>query len=258
MLATYPLPAFKDNYIWCLPGTEDRVAVVDPGDALVVLAHLRVTKQFLSAILITHHHHDHSGGIAALRAAFPEVPVYGPSQEYVQGLTHRLSEGDTVTVPGLSTVFQVLAVPGHTLGHLAYLGDGALFCGDSLFACGCGRFFEGTPEQAQQSLQKYRALPPETLVYCAHEYTLDNIEFATWVEPDNLALQQRAVRERARRAAGQPTLPSTLELECLTNPFMRYQEPTVIKAAEAYIGYPLTTDSAVVKTVRAWKDREFD
>jgi hydroxyacylglutathione hydrolase len=210
----------------------------------------------LVAILITHHHGDHTGGIRRLTQNFPHIPVYGPARESIAGLTERLREGNVIEV--LGQPFSVMELPGHTAGHIAYYGDRTLFCGDTLFACGCGRLFEGTPEQMHASLAKIAALPGETLVYCAHEYTLANIGFAKWVEPNNPELLQRERDDSARRQQHLPTVPSRLELELHTNPFLRSAEPTVIAAAEGFAGRRLRSGPDVFGTVRYWKDSRYD
>jgi len=259
MLNVTPVRAFKDNYIWLIRDADNRyAAIVDPGDARPVLRALEDENLTPAAIIITHHHGDHIGGVRALLAEYPELPVFGPAHERVPNLTKRLVEGDRITVPKIGARFQVLDVPGHTAGHIAYFGEGALFCGDTLFAVGCGRLFEGTPEQMHESLSKIAALPGETLAYCAHEYTLANIEFAKWVEPDNPDLLQRERDDRARRQQDIPTVPSTLELERRTNPFLRFDEPSVIHAAEKFAGKRLGGGAAVFGAVRYWKDTEFD
>ncbi len=253
-----PVPAFDDNYVWLLAGEGGRAVVVDPGDEEPVLETLRARGLELAAILITHKHGDHTGGVDGLLEAWPGIPVYGPAGEPIRCLTHSLDEGDTVAVPGFDAVFRVMLVPGHTEGHLAYLQDDALFCGDTLFAAGCGRVFSGTHEQLHHSLRRFAALPPETRVYCAHEYTLDNLGFARWVEPDSAAVAERLEREQARRQAGEPTLPSTIGLELRTNPFMRTGEAAVIAAAERHAGRVLSGGAEVFRAIRDWKDREYD
>lgn len=259
MLEVIPLPAFDDNYIWLLRGADDDAcAVVDPGDEEPVIEHLERHGWRLDAILITHKHGDHTGGVAELKRRWPAARVVGPAHEPISGLDHRLSEGDTIdlTVPRAS--FRVLEVPGHTEGHLAYFGEGMLFCGDTLFAAGCGRVFSGTFEQLSDSLRRIAALPPETLVYCAHEYTLANLGFARWVEPENPALLAREKLERRKRENGQATLPSTLALELATNPFLRTGEAAVIRAAEHWAGRPLQGHREVFRALRQWKDRDYD
>jgi hydroxyacylglutathione hydrolase len=254
-----PLPAFDDNYIWLLgnPGAKQIVAV-DPGDETPVLDWLRQHEASLSGILITHHHYDHVGGMPELVAAFPGIPVYGPAGSQIRGVTHPVSEGDVVTIDGLDAKLQAMEVPGHTASHIAYYGEGALFCGDTLFAAGCGRVFDGTFEQLSHSLQRIAALPAETRIYCAHEYTLDNLGFAQWVEPDSAALRQRVEDEKAKREANLPTLPAPLELELATNPFLRTEKANVREAAEKAAGHSLSTTAAVFTALRQWKDREYD
>jgi len=252
MLTLLPLPAFADNYIWLMHDGR-HAAVVDPGDAEPVRAHLEAHGLMLRAILVTHHHHDHVGGVAALAAQF-HVPVYGPAGEPIPARTHPVGAGETVHVDGLEVDFQVIPVPGHTRGHVAYYDRKHLFCGDTLFACGCGRLFEGTAQQMYDSLSRLAALPADTEVYCAHEYTLANIRFARRVEPDNEALSRREVAARTLREQGLPTLPSTMGLERETNPFLRAHEPTVRASAEAHAGHALPDAVAVFATLRAWKD----
>ncbi|HJV10362.1 MAG TPA: hydroxyacylglutathione hydrolase, partial [Burkholderiales bacterium] len=234
MLEVVPVNAFKDNYVWTLRNRTHAV-VVDPGEARPVLEYLGREKLALAAILATHHHPDHVGGIAHLLER-SRVPVYGPKHEPIATLSHPVSEGDRVTIPELGVSFSVLDIPGHTRAHIAYYGAGSLFCGDTLFACGCGRVFEGTPEQMYASLEKLRALPDETKVYCGHEYTLANIGFAKGVEPQNSALAARERRDRELRAAGKPTVPSTMREEKATNPFLRCTEPAVVDSVNKYLG----------------------
>lgn len=243
------IPAFKDNYIWLLRNGRDAV-VVDPGDAAPVMARLRADGLRLKAILITHHHADHQGGVEALVSAFP-VPVYGPENESITGRTVALSGGQAIEVLGQR--FDVIDVPGHTAGHIAYATAGALFCGDTLFGAGCGRLFEGTPAQMHASLARLAELPADTLVYCAHEYTEANLRFAAAVEPENRATQERIAACRERRAAGLPTVPSVLAEELATNPFLRSTEVAVIQAAMARI--PEAKDPVSVFTaIREWKN----
>ena len=253
MLQVVPGNAFKDNYVWTL--REGRsAAVVDPGEARPVLEYLAREKLALVAILATHHHPDHVGGIAELLREH-RVPVYGPRHEPIATLTHPVSEGDTVILPALGVSFSVLDIPGHTRAHIAYYGAGALFCGDTLFACGCGRLFEGTAEQMYASLQKLAALPDDTRVYCGHEYTLANIGFAKSVEPGNAALGAREQRDKALRASGKPTLPSTLGDEKATNPFLRCADPAVVESANKYLGARAADPARVFAAIREWKNR---
>ncbi|MFA5243486.1 MAG: hydroxyacylglutathione hydrolase [Sulfuricella sp.] len=253
MIEIIPIPAFEDNYIWLIRD-QAYAAVVDPGDAGPVMAYLRQHGLKLTAILITHHHGDHCGGARELGQHF-DCPVYGPRREKITATTQTVAENDTLTLPGLGATFHVIDVPGHTLGHVAYYGINSLFCGDALFACGCGRLFEGTPEQMQSSLAKFAALPDETKVFCAHEYTLDNIRFARIADPGNVALQEREIRERQTRAQGLPTLPSTIALEKSTNPFLRWGDPHLIAAASQFAGHPLNSPAHIFAAIRQWKDK---
>ncbi len=243
------IPAFKDNYIWLL--TEGKRAfVVDPGDAAPVVARLLADGLSLEGILITHHHADHQGGVADLVARWP-ARVYAPATESITGCTHPLSGGERIEVLGQSV--RVIAVPGHTRGHLAYYTEGALFCGDTLFGAGCGRLFEGTPEQMSTSLDSIAALPDATLVYCAHEYTEMNLRFALAVEPDNQALQVRVAQVVELRAAGLASVPSTLADEKATNPFLRCTVPAVIDAALRQ-GAMNPEKTAVFAAIRGWRN----
>ena len=259
MIETRPIPAFDDNYIWLLTEPPGRNAVVvDPGDADPVLETLAAEGLRLTAVLVTHHHADHVGGLAELAQAFPGLAIIGPRDPRIQGLTQRAGEGELVTPAGLTSRFTVWEVPGHTATHIAFLGDGCLFCGDTLFAAGCGRVFDGTFEQLSGSLRRIAALDPATRLFCAHEYTLANLGFAGWVEPDNPALRRRARADAARRAHDLPTVPSDLAEELATNPFLRTGEPQVIAAAERFAGPGLQGHAAVFKALRQWKDAEYD
>lgn len=250
-----PLRAFADNYIWLIRGRDPgRVAIVDPGDADPVVAVLTRERLRPVAILCTHHHGDHVGGVHALVSRYP-VPVYGPARERIRAITHRLEEGDRVELEELERTFTVLEVPGHTLGHIAYYGDGMLFCGDTLFCAGCGRLFEGTPEQMYASLMRLAALHGDTEVYCAHEYTLANLRFALAVEPGNPAVQAHQRACERLRAQDSPTLPSTIAQEREINPFLRVQTPAVRAAAQTYAGHVLDSDVEVFAVLRRWKDR---
>jgi hydroxyacylglutathione hydrolase len=259
VLSITPIPAFDDNYIWLLnrSGSPDAV-VVDPGDEAPVMDHLSSRGLKLAAILVTHHHWDHTGGIEALAAAYPEVAVYGPRDRRIADITHPVGEKDRVSLLDGSMQLSVLEVPGHTASHIAYHGDGVLFCGDTLFAAGCGRVFDGTFGQLAASLARLATLPKDTRIYCAHEYTLANLGFARWVEPENPALRERLLESQRLRAAGQPTVPSLLSSELATNPFLRTTEPTVIAAAEARAGRRLASSSEVFTALRRWKDADYD
>jgi hydroxyacylglutathione hydrolase len=247
-----PLRAFKDNYVWTL--RKDRcVAVVDPGEAKPVLDYLAAEDVRLTAILATHHHQDHVGGIAELLQNH-KVPVYGPRGEPIATLTRAVGGGDRVGLESLDVSFEVLDIPGHTRAHVGYYGANMLFCGDTLFACGCGKAFEGTPQQLYASLEKLMALPDETLVYCGHEYTLANIGFAKAVEPDNAALLEREGRDAVLRRENRPTLPSTIAREKATNPFVRVTRPAVIESANKYLGRRVSDPAGVFAALRQWKN----
>ncbi len=250
MLTIKSIPAFNDNYIWLIQNNDQRCAIVDPGDAQPVLEYLDRHNLTLEAILVTHHHNDHTGGIAMLLEAFPETKVVGPAQENISSLTHNMKAGDQFLLFG--ETFLVVELPGHTLGHLGYIGDGKLFSGDVLFSCGCGRIFEGTAQQMFDSLNKLLTLPDDTQVFAAHEYTSSNISFALAVEPDNqdlLAFREEVFRLRAE---GKPTLPTTLGKEKRINPFLRVEQPSIIKsiANRSFASTPV----AVFTALREWKD----
>lgn len=228
--------------------------MVDPGDAAPVLETLRRENRHLAYILLTHHHPDHIGGVARLVESFDGVQVFGPHDRRIGQQSASFSDGETVALPGLDLAFRVIEVPGHTSSHIAFYGHGCLFCGDTLFSVGCGRLFEGTPEQMQASLDKLALLPPSTRVYCAHEYTATNCDFALAVEPDNPDLQRRAREVRSRRAAGRSTVPSLLGEELAVNPFLRTREPGVVEAARQRDPGARSGASALA-AIRAWKDR---
>lgn len=251
------VPAFSDNYLWLIHDGSNAVAV-DPGDAGPIMAALDAHKLSLTAILLTHHHPDHVGGVEALlrHVNDPNFPVYGPSREEIAGVTVRLNEGDKVEIGAPQLSFDVLDVPGHTSGHIAYVEreQGWLFCGDTLFACGCGRLFEGTPAQMTDSLAKLAALPPETLVYCAHEYTVGNVRFALAAEPGNRALQARLATEEEKRAQNKPTVPSTIGLEKHTNPFLRCAEPEILRGLQASGRIDGSDPVAALAALREWKN----
>jgi hydroxyacylglutathione hydrolase len=248
------LPAFTDNYIWMLHDGTNAI-VVDPGDAAPVHAALDAQRLQLVAILVTHHHADHVGGIDALRSRL-RGPVHGPARESIPGPFEPRHDGDSIDAIGLR--FEVMDVPGHTAGHIAYLtrdnGDTPLlFCGDTLFSAGCGRLFEGTPAQMHRSLSRLAALPGSTRVCCTHEYTLSNLRFAAVVEPRNADLSEYRQRCEERRSRGQFTLPSTIDLERRINPFLRCSVPEVVDAAIRR-GAPNRSAETVFATLREWKN----
>jgi hydroxyacylglutathione hydrolase len=256
-LAITAIPAFADNYFWLLE-RDGRAAIVDPGDVAPVQRALDARGLALEAILVTHHHFDHIGGLAELTARHA-VPVYGPAAEAskIRHLTQRLREGDRIDVLGVA--LEAWEVPGHTLGHLAYVADGSppdkfVLCGDTLFSAGCGRLFEGTAAQMHRSLGRLAALPDATRVYCTHEYTLANLAFAAAVEPDAAAVRDELARVRALRERGAPSLPSTIGHERRINPFLRAGDPAIAAAARRQSGQPLDNALEVFAALRRWKD----
>lgn len=245
------LPAFDDNLIWCLSDDAGRTVVVDPGDAGPVFA-AAVNGHEPVAILLTHHHHDHVGGVTALLDRWPALPVLAPHDERIPFATRRVGDGERVTAG--KTLFRVLAVPGHTTSHIAFVGESAVFCGDTLFSLGCGRMFEGTPAQMWASLSRLANLPAETRVCCGHEYTLANAAFALVVEPGNAELRQRAADAHELRAHGRATLPSTIASERACNPFLRCENQAVRDAVERRLGRPPTDAVETFAELRRWKD----
>ncbi len=244
------LPAFTDNYIWTWQ--ENGAAfVVDPGDAGPVLAYLQDSGLRLAGILVTHHHPDHVHGIPRLREDWPDVPVYGPADSPFAGASQQLRDGETVRLGSVD--FQVIATPGHTLDHICYYHPQALFCGDTLFAGGCGRLFEGTAAQMHHSLQKLAELPAQTPVYCTHEYTLANLKFAAAARPGHAPTQQRLATVEQQRTQGLITLPSSIGEERQTNPFLCVNDAT-LRAELKQQG--MQTDDAVTAfaSLRQWKD----
>lgn len=260
-LTITPIPAFNDNYIWALQNEEGQVFVVDPGDAAPVKTWLASNSLSLAGILITHHHADHTGGINGLLAD-ERVPVFGPAGGHIKQLDHALKENDQVTVFG--HVFDVMETPGHTLDHIVYFYRGTdddpdipplLFCGDTLFAGGCGRIFEGNPQMLYTSLQRLAGLPGATRVFCAHEYTLANLAFATSADPDNDELIKRQEAERRKREQNHPTLPSTILLEQRTNPFLRCHNPGLQAAVQQRVSHKLDLGLELFTALRRLKDQ---
>ena len=252
----HPIPAFTDNYIWAIHSSESKeLAVVDPGDAEPVLEYLAAHQLTLSHILITHHHPDHTGGLKQLIQESNPI-VFGPEPSNIKGVSNYLHEGDGFEL--FDREFEILEVPGHTLDHIAYFSDDEshplVFCGDTLFAAGCGRLFEGTPEMMLHSLDKLRKLKADTAVYCTHEYTMANLKFAIAADGDNNDLLQRAILEQAKREADKPTLPSTISLELATNPFLRCDSDGVIKRVATQQGVTSENEAEVFAALRQWKD----
>lgn len=252
------VPAFDDNYIWVVSEDNGNAAVVDPGDESPVISYLQTHGLEAVAILITHKHYDHVGGIADLCRRYPDARVYGPANENISGINVKLKDGVRIDIPGMAFAPEVIDIPGHTEGHIGYYCAPALFCGDTLFACGCGRVFSGSFAELHASLNRICELPDDTDVYCAHEYTLDNIGFAKWVEPENPELLKREQQAICDRQQGLATVPSRLAVEKATNPFIRTDVDEVRLAAEKYAGTALSTAQQVFTTLRQWKDSEYD
>jgi hydroxyacylglutathione hydrolase len=243
------LPAFEDNYIWLIVHPDyPEALVVDPGDARPVLEALQAQGLTLSGILITHKHNDHTGGVEELLNHF-NVPVYGSKTENLPFITDYVAESKDIHIDKWPT-FCVIEVPGHTLGHVAYLIESNLFCGDTLFGAGCGRLFEGTPAQMYDSLNKIKSLPDNTQIYCAHEYTLHNLGFAQFVEPDNKKVGLRIHETKKLIAAGKASVPSTLQLEKQTNPFLRCDQASLQASAEKLAGHTLGDEASVFTCLR--------
>ncbi|MDE2235881.1 MAG: hydroxyacylglutathione hydrolase [Gammaproteobacteria bacterium] len=247
-----PLPAFRDNYIWMLAGERGAVAV-DPGDAGPVRRMLEQRRTKLIAILITHHHADHVGGAAGLALQYG-CPVFGPAAESINAVSEPLRAGQRAEIPGLDAGFDVLEIPGHTAGHIAYYGHNIVFCGDTLFSAGCGRLFEGTAAQMSHSLAKLTALPDSVNICCGHEYTVANLRFAHTLEPGNRDIMEYAAQAADLRSRNLPTLPSTLSRERCVNPFLRCNVPAVVTAAQRHAGHELRDPVEVFAVLRQWKD----
>lgn len=252
MLTPAALPIFEDNYVWLLAAPDGSAIVVDPGEAEPVLR-AQASGLDIRAILVTHHHADHVGGVEQLQARLG-LPCFAPEDARIPGELNVVRDGEVLAIAGWSAPVQVIATPGHTRSHLSYVCAGHLFCGDTLFSLGCGRLFEGSPEQMHVSLQRLASLPGDTLVCCTHEYSASNARFARTVDPQNLALRERERAIAEARAAGQPSLPVSLasELEC--NPFLRVDQPGIRAAAEAWCGRELPLLEQVFGALRAWKD----
>lgn len=252
MLTLKPLPAFEDNYIWVLHDDQHAIAV-DPGDPAPLIAYLDAHQLTLTAVLITHHHRDHTGGNATLRQRY-SCAIYAPDNPRIPAATHTLHGGDSLSLTAPKLHFNILATPGHTLDHISYVGHGSLFCGDTVFGCGCGKLFEGTPAMMAASLDTILSLPDATRVCCAHEYTLSNIDYAKTIDGTNPDLLERERNDRATRSNNQPTLPSTLALEKATNPFLRFHTQDMIAFATHYLNRPNPSPAEVFGAIRAAKD----
>ncbi|CCF67957.1 hydroxyacylglutathione hydrolase [Xanthomonas citri] len=246
------LPAFDDNYIWALVAADGRAIIVDPGQAEPVLAAAQRQGLVPSAVLLTHHHGDHIGGVAELQQRWPDLALFGPADERIPTNAHHVGRGERLRL--LDVKFQVIEVPGHTRSHIAFLADGHLFSGDTLFSLGCGRMFEGTAPQMFDSLQRLASLPGETLVCCGHEYTLANAAFALHVDPTNAALQRRQQEAQAMRHAARPTLPISLKSELATNPFLRTSRPEIRAAVAPRAAGALSSEVDIFAELRRWKD----
>lgn len=245
-----PLPALQDNYIWLLADAAGRALVVDPGEAAPVLAAADGLE--LVAVLLTHHHPDHIAGTAALLERWPQAQVFAPRDERIPGPCHRVADRERIDIGPWA--FEAIAVPGHTRSHVAYFGEGLLFCGDTLFSLGCGRLFEGSPAQMHASLSKLAALPADTRVCCGHEYTEANARFALAVEPGNRELREHAGAVRELRANAHPSLPGTLEIERACNPFLRVDAPGIRASLERHLGRVVQDSVEAFAELRAWKD----
>lgn len=261
MLTLHPIPAFSDNYIWCIHDGSNAY-VVDPGQAEPVEQYLSQNKLLLKGIVLTHHHWDHTSGVDSLLERFSSIPVWGPKQEDIACKTISVDAGDKVNLEfdsGNSVVLDVFFVPGHTSGHVAYYAQQTdmgpvLFCGDTLFSAGCGRLFEGTPEQMFSSLNQFKDLPDRTLVCCTHEYTTANLQFAQAVEPNNAEIAAHIVKVAALRAQDKPSLPSNIATEKSINPFLRAGEEEVFATLTANCGQRPESEEDSFAKLRAWKD----
>ena len=253
MLNIYPIPAFTDNYIWCLHNNS-HAYVVDPGEAAPVLDYLQAHNLTLAGILVTHHHYDHIDGIKHLITEFTDLPVFGPATARFPFVNRPVKEQDTIELPELATKLEIIEVPGHTLDHIAYYGRVGLFCGDTLFSGGCGRLFEGNAEQMQDNFTRLKQLPSDTKVYCTHEYTLSNLEFALAAWPNNGKINEYKAWATEQRNQHQPTLPSTIAQEIQINPFMNTDDADIQNNAERHFNAKFETPSDVFAALRQWKD----
>ncbi len=260
VISVAAIPAFSDNYIWKIVSADQKqVVLVDPGDAQVCIDNIERHNQQIVAILITHHHADHTGGVAQLvkyakQKQWP-IKVYGPKAEHTPCNTDKVDQQSSVLISELSLTFKVIDLPGHTLGHIAYYANNMLFCGDTLFSAGCGRLFEGSPEQMFNSLQKLAKLPNDTLVYCTHEYTLANLEFALTVDNNNRALKNYQQQVMTLRDKGDISLPSSIAKELSINPFLRCHDSNIRHSVSQYQHTRLENDLDTFTALRLWKDK---
>jgi hydroxyacylglutathione hydrolase len=249
----FAIPAFNDNYIWCIHDNE-YACVVDPGDAEPVMQVLKEKGLTLTGILVTHHHHDHTGGIKELLEVYPETTVYGPTNPKIKGIHKRLSQGDCIKIDSPEIELKILETPGHTMDHIVFYNQHLVFCGDTLFSAGCGRMFEGTPDVFYQSLQKLAALPEQTKVYCTHEYTLANLAFASHVDSNNVALHDYFDWAKKQRQQNQITLPSSIETQKKINPFLRCNDPNIKQNIEKIMNLSTHSEVEVFAALRQCKD----
>ena len=255
MLKIIPIPALKDNYIWLVVNHHLRQAIaIDPGDASPVLRFLKKYDLTLVGILATHKHADHTAGITQLLNAYPHIAVYAHPIENILVTTHPIQQDDMIAIDKWPLTFKVIHIPGHTLGHVAFYAKPILFSGDTLFGAGCGRIFEGTAEEMLASLNKLTALPDETLIYCGHEYTLANLNFALQVEPDNKDIRERIKLIEKLRLNNKPSLPSTMGSEKITNPFLRCTQKSIIEKVQIYANRKLPNTVDVFRELREWKN----
>ncbi|GGA82062.1 hydroxyacylglutathione hydrolase [Neiella marina] len=253
-MTIYPIRAFQDNYIWAIHNKHNLV-VIDPGDAQPVIDYCQKHQLTLVSVLITHHHRDHTGGIVQLKSQFPQLTVIGPNNPAIAAVDQTVNQGDVIAIEPLQLSFEVMSIPGHTLDHIAYFGHGAVFCGDTLFHAGCGRLFEGTPQQMLASLKKLATLPDATRVYCTHEYTEANLRFANAVEPNNPLLKEVSDTVAQMRAIDLPSLPTSIAEQKRVNPFLRCTESPLAQSVANWANQQLADELSTFTHLRQWKDQ---